>query len=96
METKMSGVFNNNPEQAKILGEWKSQISPDELPDTLPFDFPVDVHPLPWKLGQGRGNGHIDIFAANGSYVAHVYCWDNKDWVTLESKLSSINGFSGG
>lgn len=48
------------------------------------------AHPAPWKI-HGRGNGHHDIYDANGKYVAYQYCWDLKDYDALAKKLEEIN-----
>jgi hypothetical protein len=87
-------IFNKDPELAKMLGEWKSQIGPEELPDRLSEDFPRDEYPLPWCVYDDRGNGHRDVVAANGAYVAHVYCWSEKEWDLLDTKIAFINADS--
>ncbi len=84
-------IFNPHPEIAELLGETKSQISPADLPDALPADFPREKYPLPWRVAGHRGNGHVDVEAANGAYVAHIYCWDDADDECLKRKLASIN-----
>lgn len=70
----------NNDDIAKLLGETKSQESASGLP------LPSSEYPGPWTT-HGRGNGHIDVFDANGKYIAHVYCWDEKDWDTLDAAV---------
>ncbi len=83
--------FNKMPGLADTLGEIKSAVGPDELPDAPPPEYPAGTYPLPWKLGQERGNGHVDILAANGAYVAHIYCWDEREYAVLYQKLITIN-----
>ena len=90
MPTK-NEIFNYDPAMAELLHERKSQISPKQLPDRLGPDFPVAEYPVPWEIGAERGNGHLDLVAANGAYVAHIYCWDESDYETLGAKLLTIN-----
>lgn len=66
--------------------DWDPDMtSPENLPEKAP-----ESHPAPWKT-HSRGNGHLDVIASNGAYVANIFCWDKKDWDMLEARLSSVN-----
>lgn len=68
--------------EAAIIDEFKSQISPRDLP-------PVSAdHPGPWTTDE-LGNGHTIVIDANGTRVAHVYCWDGDDGSLLEEKIAA-------
>lgn len=86
----MDDPFNKNPAMAKLLGELKSQVMPSDLPDELTPEL-RERYPLPWRIGDWRGNGHTDIFAANDKYVAHIYCWDENDEQMLVDKVERLN-----
>ena len=75
-------------ESAKKVIPWEpvGQVDPKDLPDEAPEGYPA-----PWKT-HGRGNGHFDVIAADGTYVAHVYLWDEKDGRIFKEKLRSVNG----
>lgn len=79
-------LLDNEAAKKSIPWEPVGQVKPEELPDEAP-----ESHPAPWKVS--GGNGHLDIVASNGEYVAHVYIWDEKDWEVLEDKLKKINNF---
>lgn len=74
--------------ERKVPWEPLDQIKPEDLPD---FNPDPERFPTPWGL-YGRGNGHIDVMADNGTYVAHVYTWDLADSEILKSKLKAVNG----
>jgi len=64
------------------------QITPEQLPDSNPDP---KRFPTPWKV-RSRGNGHEDIVAADGTYLCHVYCWYDNDFMVVLEKLARING----
>lgn len=73
---------------AKKVIPWEpvGQCSPSDLPDVAPAS-----HPAPWTEHH-RGNGHVDLIAANGEQVAHVYLWDRAEIDLLQAKIKSVNG----
>ena len=75
-------------EEAKAVLPWEpvGQCKASELPEAAPEDYPA-----PWTT-RDRGNGHVDVFAANDKQVAHVFLWDASDWETFKTKLADING----
>lgn len=58
----------------KVDWEPLAQVSPAELEKALEGkNFPG-----PFKTSY-RGNGHLDLYDSEGFYIAHVFCWDEKD-----------------
>jgi hypothetical protein len=60
--------------------------SPSELPDERP-----EEHSMPWQIDEA-GNGHFYIYDAGGTRIAHVYCWDEKEFNEFEEKIKKLVG----
>jgi hypothetical protein len=67
-----------------------NQSKPEDLPDPDDGNPDEDRFPYPWGT-KGRGNGHEDIIANNGAYVAHVYCWDQAAYKKLDEYIKRVN-----
>jgi len=76
-------LINKPPD---VPWEPKGQVKAKDMPDSAPEGYPA-----PWE-SHGRGNGHYDVYDANGKYLIHIYIWDNAEWETFKAKLASING----
>lgn len=72
-----------DPHAKAVIG-WEplGQIDPDQLP------APSETYPAPWTC-ESRGNGHMDVFDAQGRYFAHVFCWDDRDFKVFDEKMAS-------
>lgn len=84
--TEKPPLLDNKDAKKVIPWEPVGQILPAELPDKAPEGYPA-----PWTR-EHRGNGHFDVIANDGTYVAHVFIWDRNYGEVFDEKLKKING----
>ncbi len=87
MTEEVKDIFDR-PER-KRPGDIKGYLKVQEFPDQIgPSVFPE--YPRPWSL-RWKGDGHFDVLAANGAYVANVFCWDASEVSEFGAKLRAVN-----